>query len=118
MYTLSPVWVGQSAWDVAHDCDERLRRCVDSRRRLNELLKQGGADVPIRARWFTLCFMRSRALNADGHAAIIQECFRFTVSALCHTFTLAIKFTPVGLACQWPEAKRQRDRPKDRLSLG
>jgi hypothetical protein len=34
--------------------------------------------------------MHFGALNTDGHAAIIQERFRFTVSALCHTFTLAI----------------------------
>src|SRR5579864_72787 len=111
MYMLSPVWVWQSAWNVAHDCDERLRRCVDSRRRLNELLKQGGADVPISARWLTLCFMRFRALNTDGHAAIIQERFCFTVSALCHTSTLAINL----LRSVWLVNRRGKEkRPKDR----
>src|SRR5712691_4085442 len=84
MDTLGPVGVRQGAWNVSHDCVERLGRCVSSLRRLSEVLEQDSANVAFNLMRLALCLTLISALKTDGHTAVVQEGFCFTVSALCH----------------------------------
>ena len=78
------VRVRQSAGNIAHNCDQFLRRGVSPRRGSHDFPLQSRANFPIRLQLSNLALGLARAIFTYGYAIDGELSFRLTKRAKCH----------------------------------